>query len=105
MPIHTHRSEPTAPYQGNINDLYHFFALRLEEMRKFGWSEEGIREFHGYHHPHVLADRLPDPTRFFRVVYNEKREIVGYFESKRNGTDEHMQVVQWIMVREDCRGQ
>lgn len=105
MPIHTHRSEPTTPYQGNINDLYHFFALRLEEMRKFGWSEEGIREFHGYHHPHVLADRLPDPTRFFRVVYNEKREIVGYFESKRNGTDEHMQVVQWIMVREDCRGQ
>lgn len=105
MSIHNDNLEPTAPRKENINDLYHFFALRLEEMRKFGWSEEGIREFHGYHHPHVLSDRLPDPTRFFRVVYNEKREIVAYFESKQHGIDEHTQVIQWFMVREDYRRQ
>lgn len=105
MSIHTSYTEPTAPYQGNINELYQFFALRLEEMSKLGWSQEGIRKFHEYHHPHALSDKLQDSSRFFRVVYNEKKEIIGYFKSKQNGVDTQTQVVQWIMVREDCRRQ
>lgn len=86
-----------------MSELYQFFALRLRELETLGYSESDMQEYHKWHHPHVLISKLHDPTRFFQVVYNKKKEIIGYFESKQSSDDIHTQVVQWIMVREDYR--
>jgi len=103
MSLNTSTLHPSLPHEENISELYQFFALRLHELRTFGYPEPDIQEYHKWHHPHVLIEKLHDSTRFFQVVYNKKREIVGYFESKQSMDGIHTQVVQWIMVREDYR--
>lgn len=95
---------PEAPSTSNMNELASFFWRQLQEISAL-YTEENVREFLSWHTQSELANKVIDPQRFFRIIRDEKGNIIAYFESKQSGQEdmEDVQVIQWFFVKEEHR--
>jgi GNAT superfamily N-acetyltransferase len=88
----------------NPEELASVFWLFLDEISSY-YEAESIQNFRSWHTEDELREKIDDSKRFFRIVRDEKWEIIAYFESKSHSDAqiEWVQVIQWFFVKPQYR--
>lgn len=90
----------------HVSDVVDFFVRELEALSKHypeAYDEENIAQYIRDHQMGEMLQKIHDPSRFFRIIRNEKGVVIGYFESKQNSIYPDTQTIQWIFIDEAYR--
>lgn len=93
------------PTVEDIPELEKFFQKNLTTYaKKFGWDDETLRRYIGYHTASELEKKIPSNKHFFSVVRHisqgKNGEIVAIFESKVADESASVETVAWTLVDE-----
>lgn len=99
-------SEVLSPTADDIEKMVSFFTEQIASLYDRGLlSQEEHDSYLDWHTQEEFTKKILDTTRFFRILKDGNWAIIGYMESKRHNDHKDIQVVQWMLIKQEYRWQ